>query len=310
MLPVLEKCGIYFLIIFFGWLLRKSGRISHEAARMVGIIIVNLTLPAALIRNAEAIVIGPELPVLFGLGVLANVVGVMGGYFLNRRKKEPKTAATMLLVSGYNVGAVLLPFVEMFFPGKGVAYLCMFDSGNAVMGLGLSYSIARSLTSKSAHLKLKSILKTLGGSIPFVTYILLFILAFLNIKLPALVMEAAGVIGNANGFLAMLMIGLLLEFDLLKGELLEAFKVIGARYGLNLALMLIVWFIPFGDVFMKMITLLCLASPVAAAAVVYIMECGYQGELTGIVSTLSIVISLGLIMAILLTLGLPFAAAL
>lgn len=68
MLPVLEKCGIYFLIIFFGWLLRKSGRISHEAARMVGIIIVNLTLPAALIRNAEAIVIGRNCRCFLALG--------------------------------------------------------------------------------------------------------------------------------------------------------------------------------------------------------------------------------------------------
>ncbi len=308
MLPVLEKSAIYFLIIFFGWWLRKSGRISHDAARMVGIIIVNLTLPAALIRNAEAIIIGPQLPLLFGLGILSNMAGLAGGYLQNRGRIEPKTSAMMLMVSSYNVGAVLLPFVEMFFPGTGVAYLCMFDSGNAVMGLGLSYSIAKAVSSKSERLSLREILRTLCGSIPFVTYIVLFIMAFLKLSVPDFILNAAGVIGNANGFLAMLMIGLLLEFDLPAGQLKEALKVIAGRYGLNLALMLLVWFFPAGDAFMKMITMLCLSSPVAAASVVYILECGYKGELTGIVSTISIVISLALIILIILTFGLPFAA--
>ncbi|UNT96223.1 AEC family transporter [Allobaculum mucilyticum] len=309
MLAIFGKICIYLLIILAGALLKKAGRLSKEDAKLIGVIIVNLTLPAALIRNADSIVIGPELPALFFFGIQANVLGMLGGYFLNKGKREPKTAAMMLTVSSYNIGAVLLPFVEMFFPGTGVAYLCMFDVGNAIMGLGISYAIAKSFSKPEGKLTFQSVLKTLVSSIPFMTYVVLFAMACLHLKMPQFILNTATVIGNANGFLAMLMIGLLLEVHLPKEKIVEVMKVAGMRYAVNLALMLVLALLPFGSPFMKMIVMLCLASPVASASVVYILDCGYKGDLTGLVSTVSMLISLGLIIVIILTIGFPYAAA-
>lgn len=309
MLAIIGKICIYILIILLGWLLKKSGRLSKKDARLIGVIIVNLTLPAALIRNADSIVIGSELPLLFCFGVLANVIGLAGGYLLNHGKREPKTAAMMLTVSSYNIGAVLLPFVEMFFPGTGVAYLCMFDVGNAIMGLGISYSISKAVSNPSSKLTGKSIFKTLLSSVPFMTYLVLFAMACFHLQMPSFILATANTIGSANGFLAMLMIGLLLEFNLPTERMKEILGVCAVRYGINLVLMLVIFLLPFGTLFMKMIVMLCLASPVASASVVYILECGYKGDLTGTVSTVSILISLSLIIMIILTIGLPFATA-
>ncbi len=306
MLSIISKICIYIVIILLGYLLKRSGRLTKQDARLLGVVIVNLTLPAALIRNADSILIGPELPLLFFLGILANVMGLAAGYLLNHRKREPKTAAMMLTVSSYNIGAVLLPFVEMFYPGTGVAYLCMFDVGNAIMGLGISYAISKAVSIPGSRLTGKSILKTLVSSVPFMTYLILFALACFHIQVPGFIMETANAIGAANGFLAMLMIGLLLEFNLPRERLKEVLKVSGVRVAINVLLMALVWFMPFGAPFMKVIVMLCLASPVASASVVYVLECGYKGDLTGMVSTISILVSLSLIIVIILTIGFPF----
>lgn len=309
MLEIIGKISIYIVIILLGYLLKKSGRLSKKDARLLGVVIVNLTLPAALIRNADSIVIGPELPMLFFFGILANILGLFGGYLLNHRKREPKTAAMMLTVSSYNVGAVILPFVEMFYPGTGVAYLCMFDVGNAIMGLGISYSVSKAVSRPDSRLTFGSILKTLVSSVPFMTYLILFAMACFHLQVPGFIMETANSIGSANGFLAMLLIGVLLEFNLPRERLKEVLKVSGTRAAMNLMLMALIWFMPFGTPLLKIIVLLCLAAPVASASVVYILGCGYKGDLVGMVSTISILVSLSLIILIILTLGFPYAVA-
>lgn len=309
MLEIIGKISIYIVIILLGYLLKKSGRLSKKDARLLGVVIVNLTLPAALIRNADSIVIGPELPMLFFFGILANILGLFGGYLLNHRKREPKTAAMMLTVSSYNVGAVILPFVEMFYPGTGVAYLCMFDVGNAIMGLGISYSVSKAVSRPDSRLTFGSILKTLVSSVPFMTYLILFAMACFHLQVPGFIMETANSIGSANGFLAMLLIGVLLEFNLPRERLKEVLKVSGTRAAMNLMLMALIWFMPFGTPLLKIIVLLCLAAPVASASVVYILDCGYKGDLVGMVSTISILVSLSLIILIILTLGFPYAVA-
>lgn len=278
---------------------------SKKDAKLLGIVIVNLTLPAALIRNAESIVIGPELPLLFCFGVLANVLGLGAGFLLNYRKREPLTAAKMLTVSSYNIGAVILPFVEMFYPGTGVAYLCMFDVGNAIMGLGISYSISKAVSQPDTKLTLKSIFKTLASSVSFMTYLILFVMACFHLQVPAFVMETANSIGVANGFMAMLMIGLLLEFDLPKTHLKDVLKISGVRVALNLLLMAVVYFFPYGTPLLKVIVMLCVAAPIASASVVYILDCGYKGDLVGMVCTVSILISLSMIITMILTIGYP-----
>lgn len=50
-------------------------------------------------------------------------------------------------------------------------------------------------------------MNNLVHSIPLMTYIFMTILGLLHLSLPAPVVEFAGIVGNANAFMAMLMIG-------------------------------------------------------------------------------------------------------
>lgn len=309
MLSILAKISGYLFIIALGFLLRKIGFFQKELARIIGVLVVTVTLPASLIRNAASIVIGPELPVLFFFAVFSSSATLFAGYLLAGRKRNPHTSAMMLSASTFNVGAFLLPFVELFYPGAGVGYLCMFDSGNTIMGLGISYALAKSASSPDVPLTFGSILKTLMRSVPFVTYIILFALAFLHVQIPALILDYAGTIGNANAFLTMFMIGLMIEIRLPKEQVVEILKVILTRYATILFLILVILCVPGLDFFVKLIAILCLFAPVATASVVYAMECGYKGELVSMVSTLTMLISVTAITIIILGAGQPFVVA-
>ena len=73
--------------------------------------------------------------------------------------------------------------------------------------LGGAYSIASIVKSGDGKFRIKPILNNLVHSIPLMTYIFMTILGLLHLSLPAPVVEFAGIVGNANAFMAMLMIG-------------------------------------------------------------------------------------------------------
>lgn len=83
----------------------------------------------------------------------------------------------------------------------------LFDTGNSFVCLGGSYSIASMIKGGGKGFSVKKIALTLLCSIPFDIYVLMLILNLLQIRLPDAVTTFAGIVGNANPFLAMLMLG-------------------------------------------------------------------------------------------------------
>lgn len=243
MISVFEKTSTYLLFIVFGYAFKYFNILDKDDANKLGKIIVLVTLPAALIKNADSIVIQKETLLLASLGIVTNMFGLLTGFFLNHRERSAKTAAIMLSTASYNIGNFVLPFVEMFFGGVGVGYLCMFDCGNALMGLGLNLVAAQSVSMKTMRVSLRSILKTLLKSAPFVTYVLLFVFAFLNLSVPSYIMDVANVAGGGNSFLSMFMIGLLIRLDLPKEKLKAIYKTVWARTLLNTALIVLILFL-------------------------------------------------------------------
>ena len=79
------------------------------------------------------------------------------------------------------------------------------------MCLGGTFTAASTVVSSDQKPTFYSIIKKLFSSIPFCTYIVLFFLSLFHISIPTQVLTITSIAGNANAFLAMLMIGILLE---------------------------------------------------------------------------------------------------
>lgn len=299
MINVISHLMIFIIIIILGIILKRIGLFTKKDSQVVSRIVVYLTLPCALLSNANNIHITSLTFKMIMIAIVTNLILAFIGYFLAPMKKR---APYMLCGSGYNIGNFALPFVQLFFPGTGVAYLCMFDIGNSIMGLGATYVIANSLTSKG-KMSLKKIVKRMISSIPFDTYMIMLLLALCSIHLPDYFLTVTKTIGSGNAFLSMLMIGLMIEPHIPQGDVKDIIKIILIRILGNVALVLfIIHFISLPALATKILAI-ALFTPVTSVAPVFSEMCHYDGDIPAVTSSISIVVSIIEIVIVMMILG-------
>lgn len=282
----------FILVILIAFTLKKLRVLDKRDGQTIATIIMNVTLPCALLCNASGITIDLSMILILFIGLFSNIIMLIVSYLLSRRDSALVQGYYMINCSGYNIGNFALPFVQTFFPGMGVAYLCMFDVGNSIMCLGGTYAFAGSVASAGDKLTIKTLLKKLFSSIPFDVYILIFVLALLKIQLPGQILSIASFIGAGNGFLAMFMIGLLLEVKINPSEMKMVIKTLFIRLFFGAILMLVVYFLIPIPVLAKKIVVLAMAAPITTVSAVFSRNIGYHKDAPAIASSLSIIISI------------------
>lgn len=300
MVDVLIKALGFIIVIIIGYLLKHYKILKKEDGYTLATIIMNVTLPCALFSNANGIIVNNAMIILIILGVILNLLLVFVGYVVSVGKPASTRAAYMINCSGYNIGNFVLPFVQTFFPGMGVAYLCMFDVGNALMGLGGTFAIASSVVDSDQKLNVKKVLKKLFSSIPFDVYIIIFFLALFKIKIPESVLSITNFIGAGNAFLAMLMIGLLLEIKISRDDFKDLINVLSYRLLGNLILMILCFvFLPL-PLLARKILVISLAAPLSTVSAVFTRQCKYEGDLSAVANSLSILIGIVVLVILLM----------
>lgn len=282
----------FVLVILIAFSLKKLKVLDKRDGQTIATIIMNVTLPCALLCNASGITIDLSMILILFIGLFSNIIMLIVSYLLSRRDSALVQGYYMINCSGYNIGNFALPFVQTFFPGMGVAYLCMFDVGNSIMCLGGTYAFAGSVASAGDKLTIKTLLKKLFSSIPFDVYILIFVLALLKIQLPGQILSIASFIGAGNGFLAMFMIGLLLEVKINPSEMKMVIKTLLIRLFFGAILMFVVYFLIPIPILAKKIVILAMAAPITTVSAVFSRNIGYHKDAPAIASSLSIIISI------------------
>ena len=103
------------LVILIGIGLRTAKVVDDTAGTHVKTILLNITLPAAIITNFSKIEsIGGPMAVIIFLGIAANLVMIGAGAFLSRKKCVAEKAFYMNCLPAYNIGTFCLPFVQSF----------------------------------------------------------------------------------------------------------------------------------------------------------------------------------------------------
>lgn len=300
MFDVLIKAIGFVLVIIIGFSLKQFKILKKEDGYTLATIIMNVTLPCALFSNANGITINGAMIILIIMGIILNLIMIAVGYLVSKGKPLPTRAAFMINCSGYNIGNFSLPFVQAFFPGMGVAYLCMFDVGNALMGLGGTFAIASSIVSTEEKLSPKRVAKKLFSSIPFDVYIVIFFLALFKIRIPEAVLSITNFIGAGNGFLAMLMIGLLLEIKISRDDFKDLITLLTFRLFGNFILMIACYFLLPLPALAKKILVISLAAPISTVSAVFTRQCKYEGDVAAVANSLSILIGIGVLVILLM----------
>ena len=299
MAEIMIKAAGFVFVIIIAFILKQVHVLEKRDGLTIATIIMNVTLTCALLTNASGITIDQSMIILLLIGLASNIIMLFISFILSRKEENILKGYYMINCSGYNIGNFVMPFVQSFFPGMGVAYLCMFDVGNSIMCLGGSYALAGSVASSNQKLTPKTVIKKLFSSIPFDVYLLIFVLALFKISIPQPILSVASFIGAGNGFLAMFMIGLLLEVKINPSEMKIVLKTLLIRVLFGAILMSIVYFIVPIPMLAK-IVILAMAAPITTVSAVFSKNIGYHRDAPAISSSLSIIISIAVLVVLII----------
>ena len=298
MTEILVRAGCFVAIIVLGAALRRAGFFKREDFSLLSKIVIRITLPAAIITNFAGRELDHSLLILILIGFLCGAAHMLTAWLLNRRRDSAAQAFAVLNTSGVNIGNFVLPFAQGFLGPAGVMVVSLFDVGNAVTCLGGSYSMAGLLLDKGKRFSLKPVLLSLVKSFPLITYILACTLCLLHINLPGPIVSLAGIIGNANAFLAMLMLGVGFRLD--GSRIPEVLRLLLPRYLVGMALAALCYFLLPVQPIYRTALIIPFLGPVATAAPAFTALLKGDYELASAVSSCSILISIVLITAALI----------
>ena len=295
---ILIKAGCYIAIIVLGYVLRQRGFFGPEAFGLLSKIVIKVTLPCALIASSAGKPIDATMLAISALGLGGGVLYMIAGWLLNRKGSREEQAFGVLNVPGYNIGTFALPFTQGFLGPMGVLTTSLFDVGNAFVCLGGSFGVARAMK-EGGKVNLGRILKAPLTSIPFLTHVVLVTLNLLHWNVPGPIVTFAGIVGNANAFLAMLMIGVGFKLSGDSRQYGTIAKILVTRYAIAAALALLYYFVlPFSLEIRQALVILAF-SPIGSAVPVFTAELKSDVGLSSAINSIAIVISIVIIVTLL-----------
>ena len=295
---LLNSLGL-FVIILIGYLTKRLNLLMKADGSMISKIVVNVTLPAAIIVNLQSLEVRNQLLLLIIAGLVLNLVMIVIGHSLSKKQEQVEQEFLMYSVSGYNIGNFAIPFVQSFMP-LAIPILSFFDIGNSIMLAGGSNVVIEGLNGNAEDRpSAKKVFSRLFRSVPFLCYLIMLVLRMVKIDLPEAIFQIAQPIANANTFLSMFMIGLFLELRLPKKDLALVCRVLAIKYGVGLLLTALFMLLPL-PAMIKIVLCLVSVGPIPTFNVINSVAAGMRAEVVGFTSSLSFLISLPLMTSLLL----------
>jgi len=298
MTDILIRAACFVAIIVLGTVLRRIGFFKKEDFHLLSRIVIRITLPAAIITNFAGRQLDYSLLVLILIGFLCGIVHMLTAYLLNSRRGKSSQSFAVLNTSGVNIGNFVLPFAQGFLGPAGVMVVSLFDVGNAVTCLGGAYSIAGMIQEEQKHFSLRPVFRALGKSVPLITYIIMCLLSIFHVSLPGPLVNLAGIVGNANAFLAMLMLGVGFQIDCRR--IPEVLRLLLPRYIVSIAMAALCYFLLPVPSMYRPALIIPFLGPVATAAPAFTAQLNGDYELASAVNSFSILFSVVLITTALL----------
>ena len=296
---ILTRACCFVLIIFLGFILRHKNFFGPDAFAFLSKIVMKITLPAALIASSSGKFIDISMLSIALLSFGSGVLYILIGWLLQRNSPRSEQSRYILNLPGYNIGTFALPFTQSFLGSAGVLTTSLFDLGNVFICCGGSFSIARAIK-EGGKVDFRRILKTALFSLPFLTHCLMVTLNLCHLTLPQPIVSFAEIVGGANAFLAMLMIGVGLSSAVDLTKLATITKILAVRFSIA-AVFAVCFFhmLPFALEVRQALVILAF-SPMTATIPVFAAELQEDISLSSAINSLSILISIIIIVTLLI----------
>ncbi len=292
MLTILAKAISLVVIIGLGFGMKKLGWFKASDFSTFSKVVLRVTLPCALATSFNTFEVVPSLLGLTLFAFLACLVQQVVGYLQARRGTPVQRAFGILHGGSYNIGAFAMPYLSAIIGPAAIVYASLFDVGSSLATAGVGRSAAHAVARPQDKTTVMSVVKILFTSPVFDTYLVLVLMRLFHIQLPDVVIGFTSLVGAANPFLAMFMIGVGLEIALPRHHLSTAVKGLVTRYVFSIGLALVAWFLlPFSPE-VRVVVVLLFFAPIAA------MVPGFTSEIDGHVGTATFMNSVTILIAI------------
>ena len=112
---ILYRAAAYLLIIALGVFLKKVGFFHEQDFRTLAKILLNITLPCAIIYSFSKVDFQISLLTVTGLSLFVGILMMFIAFFTSRMTgKKENIPFDILNLSGYNIGNFCLPFAQSF----------------------------------------------------------------------------------------------------------------------------------------------------------------------------------------------------
>ena len=287
-------------IILLGFIVARTMKLPKGFADAISRIVFTFTLPCAIFHAFVTSNFDASLLMLTFIGVVCTFVPWLIGTVLTWKEDRDHRVLMMMNISGFNIGCFALPFVQALFPPGAALVVCLFDAGNALMMSGGTYAFSSALLDKGGSHTERVVLaaKRLFSSVPFDLYIVLIILAVIGVKIPDPVVHFLEPISNANAFLSMFMLGLMVQFSLDKAKIGQLVRLLGMRFALSALIGAgAIFLLPFDPLTCAVVAALIWA-PMGSLGPVYTMWAKGDVGLAGFANVVTIVVGIVAITAI------------
>ncbi len=296
-------------LILLGFIVKKLNIITEEGGKSIAKLIINVTLPALILRVASTLDIQPTLLLLPFICILFSFLVLAVMFLIFRHSARDQKGLCVITVIGFNMGLFAFPLIESVWGVEGLQYIAMVDIGNAFMIFVIAYSIGTYFSQKNQlegqvkSVNAKDIFKGMLKSAPLMCYVVALSVNLSGLEFPIIMMDILDIISRANTALTLILLGIYINFRFEKSQWKLVLKVLIIRYslGLTIGILLFLW-LPFPWLF-RAIILVGLILPLSMTAVPYAVELGYQEKVAGMITNFSIIISFALMWIIILLIG-------
>ena len=298
MLDILVRAGSFAAIIVIGYVLKRVGFFKDSDFGILSKIVMKITLPASIITSFAGKTIDPAMLTIALLGLGGGILYILMGFLLNLRSAKEKRAFEILNLPGYNIGNFTMPFVQSFLGPTGVIVTSLFDVGNAFVCLGGAFGVA-SMVQDGGGFSFKRIFRALLKSLPFICYVTMTVLVLCHVPIPSAITEFTGIVGSANAFLAMLMIGVGFKLGGDRSQIGSILKILITRYSIAAVLALCFYFfLPFSLEARQALVILVF-SPIGSAIPAFTHDLKGDVGLSSAINSFSIICSIVIIVTLL-----------
>ena len=281
----------FFALIVAGKVLSDMGFFQKFCQDILIKLVLNITVPCAAISAFGDVQGDGSLLWVSVIGFFCAVIPLLVARWATAGYSAPRRAFYLVSMSGSSLGCFMLPLLQNFWGSAGAVLVCVFDVGNAIMTTGGSYALTVCFLHTEKNMRISAVMKRFFRSVAVDTYLILLLCIALEIRIPQVILELVRPAADANAFLSMLMVGMVIRLPR-RDQWPDVLKLLLGRMAFAAAFSaLIRAFAPFPPELRTILALIPFA-PIGVLAPVYVDASGGDRELASFANSASVLLSL------------------